>query len=127
MEVFFMSIMKRNEFVDYCKKNAFESGDGFIFKPEWLNIIKDKDDDYKAWFYDVIVAYGILGYILSDMPNSMKVDMKPVIDAIFEDIADGNNPFASKLMVFEMEEFISDYRCYCDEVEELKEKEAKEV
>ena len=122
-----MSIMKRNEFVDYCKKNAFESGDGFIFKPEWLNIIKDKDDDYKAWFYDVIVAYGILGYILSDMPNSMKVDMKPVIDAIFEDIADSNNPFASKLMMFEMEEFISDYRCYCDEVEELKEKEAKEV
>ena len=45
----YMSIMKRNEFVDYCKKNAFESGDGFIFKPEWLNIIKDKDDDYKAW------------------------------------------------------------------------------
>lgn len=122
-----MSVMKRNEFVDYCKKNAFESGDGFIFKPEWLNIIKDKDDDYKAWFYDVIVAYGILGYILSDMPNSMKVDMKPVIDAIFEDIADGNNLFASKLMVFEKEEFISDYRCYCDEVEELKEKEAKEV
>ena len=92
-----------------------------------MNIIKDKDDDYKAWFYDVIVAYGILGYILSDMPNSMKVDMKPVIDAIFEDIVDGNNPFASKLMMFEMEEFISDYRCYCDEVEELKEKEAKEV
>ena len=30
-------------------------------------------------------------------------------------------------MMFEMEEFISDYRCYCDEVEELKEKEAKEV
>lgn len=117
-----MSIMRRNEFVDYCKKNAFDCGDGFIFKPEWLNIIKDKDDDYKAWFYDVIVAYGIFGYILSDMPNSMKVDMKPVIDAIFKDIVDGNNPFASKLMMFEMEEFISDYSCYCGEVEELKKK-----
>ena len=117
-----MSIMRE----DFRKMIARHDG-VFTFQAEWLNMLRGKDDNYIDWFLDVVMAYVIFGYILSDMPNSMKVDMKPVIDAIFEDIVDGNNPFASKLMMFEMEEFISDYRCYCDEVEELKEKEAKEV
>lgn len=116
-----MSIMKRNEFVDYCKKNAFESGDGFIFKPEWLNIIKNKDANYRDWFLDVIVAVGVFGIFLEDMPDKMKIDMEDVIDCLYNEIVSGDNPLRYRQGSFNMNEFMNEYDCFCDEVAEIKE------
>lgn len=122
-----MSIMRRNDFLDFYEKNAAGCGDSFTFKSEWLNIIKGKNAEYRAWFYDVIVAYGIHGQILADMPDSMKVDMKPIIDEMYESIVLYESSFVSKLNEFEMMGIIDEYEAFCREVEELKETGAKEV
>lgn len=122
-----MDIMTRNDFLNFYEKNVAGCSDSFTFKSEWLNILKNKDNEYKAWFYDVIVAYGIHGQILADMPDSMKVDMKLIIDAMYECHVLGESSLASKLNEFEMVEVVDEYEAYCREVEELKEKGAKEV
>ena len=38
--------MKREDF----KKKIVRKDGGFTFQSEWWNIIKNKSDDYKAWF-----------------------------------------------------------------------------
>ena len=50
--------MKREDF----KKKIVRKDGGFVFQSEWWNIIKNKRDDYKAWFFDVVMAFHILLY-----------------------------------------------------------------
>ena len=61
------------------------------------------------------------------MPDSMKVDMKPIIDEMYESIVLYESSFVSKLNEFEMMGIIDEYEAFCREVEELKETGAKEV
>lgn len=80
-----MSIMRE----DFRKKIARHDG-GFTFQAEWLNMLRGKDNNYRDWFLDVVMAYG-------------------------------DNPLRYRLEPSEQERFESEYRDYCDEVEELKE------
>ena len=105
---------------DFRKKIARHDG-GFTFQAEWLNMLRGKDDNYRDWFLDVVMAYGIFGYILCDMPDKLKVAMASVIDTLYYEITFGDNPLRYRLESSEQERFESEYRDYCYEVEELKE------
>ena len=109
--------VKRENF----KKMVCRHYGGFTFQAEWWNMVKNKDANYRDWFLDVVMAYGIFGYILCDMPDKLKVDMASVIDTLYHEITFGDNPLRYRLESSEQERFESEYRDYCYEVEELKE------
>lgn len=108
--------MKREDF----KKKIVRKDGGFVFQSEWWNIIKNKSDDYKAWFFDVVMAFGIFGRILDDMPNGMKKDMEHVIDALYTEICYGDNPLKYNLSDEELEQLRFEKNSFDDDVREIR-------
>lgn len=84
-------------------------------------MVKNKDANYRDWFLDVIVAVGVFGIFLEDMPDKMKIDMEDVIDCLYNEIVSGDNPLKYRQGSFNMNEFMNEYDCFCDEVAEIKE------
>ena len=108
--------MKREDF----KKKIVRKGGGFVFQSEWWNIIKNKSDDYKAWFFDVVMAFGIFGRILDDMPNGMKKDVEHVIDALYTEICYGDNSLKYNLSDEELEQLRFEKNSFDDDVREIR-------
>ena len=73
--------VKRENF----KKMVCRHYGGFTFQAEWWNMVKNKDANYRDWFLDVIVAVGVFGIFLEDMPDKMKIDMEDVIDCLYNE------------------------------------------
>lgn len=109
--------VKRENF----KKMVCRHYGGFTFQAEWWNMVKNKDVNYRDWFLDVIVAVGVFGIFLEDMPDKMKIDMEDVIDCLYNEIVSGDNPLKYRQGLFNMNEFMNEYDCFCDEVAEIKE------
>lgn len=80
--------VKRENF----KKMVCRHYGGFTFQAEWWNMVKNKDANYRDCFLDVIVAVGVFGIFLEDMPDKMKIDMEDVIDCLYNEIVSGDNP-----------------------------------